>query len=244
LSTRRLIVLGTITFVAGLITLFPARVAYDLFAPPALRLSGVDGTLWAGSANEGELSGLYLRDLRWRFRPAALFRGQLGLGVSVNPAGGFLETEIGLSPGGSVNFSRLQGGVSIGALQSLLPMPGIEGNLRLDFDRLVLRDGFPASADGSIEVMSLIARGLSPNPMGDFRVVLTTGDDAITGSLEDLGGALDVAGSLRLGRDRAYLISGLVAPTAQTPTAVVNQLQFLGSANERGQRPFRFEGTL
>lgn len=236
--------LGVAVFAAGLLILFPARVAYTLFAPDGLRLSGLGGSLWHGTAREGEVGGLYLRDLEWRLRPVALLTGRLALSISVSPAGGFLESEVALSPGGRIGFEQLRGGASLGALQSLTPMPGIEGSVRLDLEQLVLSQGVPTRADGTIEVMSLVARGLSAAPIGDFRADLVSTDGAITGSVEDLGGILDIAGSLRVGADRSYLFEGLVAPTDEAPPGVVDQLRFLGSANERGQRRFRFEGRL
>jgi len=241
---RRLVLLGVFVFVAGLIVLFPARVAYSLFAPEPLRLSGLDGTLWSATAREGEIAGLYLRDVEWRFRPSQLVLGRVAVDFSVSPGGGFLEGGVALSPGGTVRFSVLQGAVSIAAVQGLMPTPGIEGNVRLDMAGLTLENGFPTAADGSVEIIGLVARGLSPSPIGDFRAELTSGDDAVTGSIEDLGGALDVAASFRLSRDRNYELTGLVAATPQAPPAIVEQLRFLGSENERGQRPFRFEGQL
>ena len=141
-------------------------------------------------------------------------------------------------------MTDLEAGIAIEALQTVVPAPGIEGNVRLLFSRLEIRDGFPSAADGVVEVFALVARGLSPAPLGDYRAELTTGEDAITGSIEDTGGVLDVAGSVRLGADRSYALNGLVAPTPQASPAIVNQLQFLGPANERGQRPFRLEGQL
>ena len=55
---------------------------------------------------------------------------------------------------------------------------------------------------------------------------------------------LDVTGTISLNQDRSYSFVGLVAPTPATPPSILNQLRFLGSANERGQHEFRFEGQL
>lgn len=240
---RRLILLGVAIFVLGVVVMFPARVAYNLFAPPGIRLSGIDGTLWRGTVAEADISGLYIGDLSWRFRPGALFRGELGFAVEASPAGGIASADLGLGIG-EVNLRSLQGGLSIAAIQSLVATPGIEGSTRFDFPLIRLENGFPTAADGTVEIRGLVARGLSPSPIGDFRAVLASSDESISGSIEDTAGVLDIAGSLRVGADRSYLLSGLVAPTDETPERIVNQLRFLGSANPRGQRQFRFEGRL
>ena len=126
----------------------------------------------------------------------------------------------------------------------MIPAPGIEGNLRLQFAELLIEDGLPTAASGTVEVFGLVARGLSPTPIGDFRAELVSTDGGISGSLEDLAGVLDIAGSIRMSTDRSYLLEGLVAPKPAASDAIISQLRFLGSANERGQRQFRLEGRL
>lgn len=241
---KGLLVIGSVTFLAALITLLPARVAYQMLAPEMVRLAGVSGTIWNGRAVEGQVENIYLRNIEWRLRPLRLFAGQLALDTRFEPAGGLVESSIGLKMGGKVLLSDLEAALSIGALQSAFPAPGIDGNLRLSFSRLMIDNGFPTEADGSVELIGLVARGLTPAPIGNFKADLQTTDDGVSGSVEDTAAILDVAGSLRVGADRSYSLTGLVAPTASTPEAVVNQLRFLGSANERGQREFRFEGQL
>ena len=44
-TRRRLIIAGILTLVAGLIILFPARVAYNWIAPPGISLSGISGSI-------------------------------------------------------------------------------------------------------------------------------------------------------------------------------------------------------
>ena len=50
---KRLIFLGILTFFGVLFATFPARVAYNWAAPAELRLSGIAGSIWNGSATEG-----------------------------------------------------------------------------------------------------------------------------------------------------------------------------------------------
>ena len=244
LNKKRLILLGTITFILGVLTLFPARVAYRLFAPPQFRLSAIDGTVWSGSATEGQAAALYLRNIQWTFKPWSLFTGKIAFDTRFDPAGGFMEAGVALGLGGSVILTDVEGAVNIGALQSVLPAPGIDGNVRLNFVELRIEDGLPTAADGTVEIIGLVARGLATMPIGDFRAELQTSDSGIAGSVEDTAGMLDIAGSLQVSADRTYSLTGLVAPTESTPQSVTNQLRFLGSPNERGQREFRFEGQL
>ncbi|MDH4108831.1 MAG: type II secretion system protein N [Gammaproteobacteria bacterium] len=241
---RRNILLAATVFVAGLIALFPARVAYHVLAPSTVRLAGIEGSIWSGRVSEGQVMNVYLRDLRWTLRPLDLFRGRLMYRFSVDPAGGFLDGDAGVSVTGRLILQDVEGGIAIGALQQVVATPGIEGNVRLQLAEFVLDSGVPASLDGTVQVTGLLARGLSPTPVGDFRAQFATTPEGIVGSIEDVAAMLDVAGSIRVRPERSYVLTGLVAPTATTPASVVDQLRFLGSPNERGQREFRFEGRF
>lgn len=243
-SPRNLVIAGLCTFLVGVVALFPARVAYSWFVPDAVRLNGIDGTVWHGRAREGQVDAVYFRDLEWTITPLSLFRGVLGVDVSLNPAGGFLESRIEASASGGLNFSALSAGLPLDALRMLVPLDGISGNLRIQLDRLAIENGIPAGVEGTVEVVSLTSTTLSRSPIGSYRVTFTDGGDGIAGSIEDIDGVFDIAGSIRLDSARNYELRGLIVPTPEAPADVVRQLQILGSPNARGQREFRLEGSL
>ncbi len=241
---KRLIILGLLVFFAVLVVTFPARVAYNWFAPAELRLSGISGSIWNGSAAEVKAGGAYIRNVTWRFSPPTLLTGRLGFKTTSNPASGTMQVVVAVSPGGEVLLSDLSGNLPLDLLHPLLQQSGIRGDLALDFASIILSNGIPVAADGSATVSDFFVRDLSSSRIGDFRAEFRTIDDAVVGSVEDIAGVLDVAGTIQLNRDRSYVFSGLVAPTPITPPSIVNQLRFLGSPNDRGQHEFRFEGQL
>ena len=125
-----------LTFVAAFIMLFPARVAYDWLAPPALQLSGLDGTIWSGSAAEVSAAGLYLRDLRWRLQPLRLVTGKLGARIEASPSSGFLEADIAAGLGGDITLSNVNGSLPLRDFATIVRMPGLAGNASVQFDVL------------------------------------------------------------------------------------------------------------
>ena len=48
LRGRGLLLAGVLAMLVALVALFPARVAYHWFAPDAVRVSGIDGSIWQG----------------------------------------------------------------------------------------------------------------------------------------------------------------------------------------------------
>jgi general secretion pathway protein N len=243
-NARCLIAVGVAALVVGLVATFPARIAYRWFGPDEVALSGISGSIWNGAATQGSAGGLYLSELAWRFRPLSLLSLKAGYAVSGRLPAGFIESKVAFGPGGRVYLDDLATAVPLAYLDPLLPMTGIGGDVTVQFRRLTLAEGFPATADGTLSISGLILRPLSPSALGDFRAVFQTDDGVISALVEDVSGVLDVNGNLILQSDRTYSFVGQVAADANAPAAVVEQLRFLGSPDQQGRREFRFEGSL
>jgi general secretion pathway protein N len=243
-SGKRLIAVGVAALVAGLVANFPARVAYHWFAPDELALSGISGSVWNGAAAQGSAGGLFLSELTWRFRALSVFGLKAGYAVSARLPSGFVESDLAVGAGGRMYLNNVAIGVPLASFGSVLPIAGIEGDISIQFSRLVLAGGVPVEADGIVGISGLVLRALAPSALGDYRAVLQTNDGVISAVVEDVAGVLDVDGNLILQSDGSYSFVGQVAPDANAPAAVVEQLRLLGSPDPQGRREFRFEGSL
>jgi general secretion pathway protein N len=243
-SRKTLLLVGLLTFVAAVILMFPARVAYDWFAPPAVQLSGLEGTIWSGSAAQVSASGLYLRDLKWRLRPLRLVTGKVAASFEASPSSGFLEADIAAGLGGVITLSNVNGSLPLRDFATVARIPGLRGNASLQFDQLRIRDGLPIAADGTLAVADLVAPMVDPGSIGGYRAEFFTDDNAVVASVEDVNGVFDLAGSLTVSGNRTYQFIGKVAATDGTSEKLRRQLRFLGSPNDRGQHDIRLEGQL
>ena len=243
-SRKLLLFVGLLTFVAAFVMMFPARVAYDWFAPPAVQLSGLEGTIWSGSAAEVSASGLYLRDLKWRLRPLRLVTGKVAASFEASPSSGFLEADIAAGLGGVITLSNVNGSLPLRDFATIARVPGLAGSASVQFERLRLRDGLPIAADGSLAIADLVAPMVDPSSIGGYRAEFFTDDNAVVASVEDVNGVFDLAGSLTVSADRNYQFLGKVAATDNTSEKLRRQLRFLGTPNDRGQHDIRLEGQL
>ena len=239
-----LIKIGVLTFIAGITLLFPARVAYQWFAPPGIQVSGIGGSVWVGHAREADASGIYLRDLKWRIRLRDLVTLKLGFAVSSSLASGFVEGEIAIGISGSVVARNVSASLQLSTLQYATEIRGLQGNLFAQITVLELEAGIPVTVDGVLEVSDLIAPPIDQNSIGGYRAEFLTQESGITASVEDTDGVIDLAGSLQISRDRSYQFVAQLSAKPETPPGVRQQMQFLGSANERGQHELRVEGQL
>ena len=244
-SPQRLILAGIATLVIGLIISFPARVAYQWFAPAELKLSGISGSIWHGAAAQGAAGGVYLTNVEWSFRPLGLLEGKLRFATSSNPASGFLDADIAIGAGGSLTMSDVAAAVSLASMADALPLSGIEGDVSLQFEELVIKDGVPIEAVGTVNIANLVSRYLSPTPLGDYRAEFQKADDGVLGSVHALSGVLELEGStIKLTEDGEYEFAGKVLAKPAAPAAVEQTLKFLGTPDARGFRDFMFPGRL
>lgn len=244
ISRKRTIIIGIVTFLIGTLLLFPARVAYQWFVPEPVKLSGIDGSIWNGRASTGVIAGTYFTDLQWSFKPLAFLTGQLAFDTSVNTVAGQISTTAGVGITGAVSLNDLVASLSLATIHPALKANRIAGTVNIQLQKLVLKNGWPIKAEGSIGVGNLVAGAAGPDSLGDFRVEITTEDSGIVGLVEDVGAVLDVTGTLQLTDDRGYSLVGYVGANSETPASINQNLRFLGSPDQNGQRQFRFEGTL
>ena len=243
-NRKTLSFVGLVTFVVAFVMTFPARIAYEWFAPPAVHLSGLDGTIWNGSATEASAVGLYLRDVKWRLRPLRLLTGKLAASIEASPSSGFLEADVAVGLGGDISLENVNGSLPLRDFSAIARVPGLAGNASLQIVELRLRDGLPVAAEGTLAVADLVAPMVDAGPIGTYRAEFFTNEGAVVASIEDVNGAFDLAGSLTISADRNYQFIGKVAATDSTSEKLRGQLRFLGSPNDRGQHDIRLEGQL
>lgn len=243
-SKRGLLLVAVITVIAGLVLLFPARIAYRWFVPAELAMSGIQGTVWLGNADAALVRGFYLRDVQWRLKPLGLFTGKLAYRVEATPSSGFAETDIGIGLGGTLTLSDLAASLSLQQLSDSLNIRGLRGNASLQFERIVLQGNLPVSADGSVEVRGLLVPRIARDSIGGYRVDFFSQDSGIGASVEDTDGVIDIAGSLQFNDDGSYQFLAQVIAKPEAPERLKTQMQYLPPANDRGQQELRIEGSL
>ena len=245
IKTRRgLLIVAVLTLIAALLLMFPARVAYQWTAPPSIAVSGIHGTVWRGNADAMNVHGIYFKDVAWTMNPLRLFTGQANFRLKASPVAGFVEANVGVGLGGTLRISDLAAALPLSLFADAVNVQGLQGDASLQFDRIVVQDGVPVAASGTLRVSKLLAPRLSREPLGGYEAEFFTQNNGIAATIEDTDGVLDLAGSLQLSEDRSYQFLGKVIAAPEAPASLKRQLEYLGSADERGQRELRLEGTL
>lgn len=246
--TIRILLSAGVAFLLIVVARLPAAWAVALLpAAAAIECREPAGTLWRGRCGRLIARGAALGALDWRLRPAALLRGALAGSASLRPLQGPVAADFELGLGGGVLELRAVS-ADVRLDPPLLPqLPAtLQGQVRADLDLVRLAGRRLEALTGRIEARGLRQIGQSATEIGDYEIVFPAGaaGKPPRGALRDLGGPLSVTATVILTPEPGYLIEGTVAARPQTPSALARQIEFLGSPDAAGRRPFSLSGVF
>lgn len=235
-----LLLLGVLVWTA------PADIAYrylrDRFGP--IELSGITGSVWQGRAAEVTALGRGLGALDWRLAKGPLFSRRLDGHFVLGGAG--IEGSADVAGGNDeLRIANLKLALPAELLGPAMDIPALvfEGRVVLDVPEAQLAGGYLRTARGSAVWQDIGVRGAAvarlPGIRADFA---PTPDGTIEAKLDDLGGALDVDGIVKI-RDGAFTCEARLALREPDPH-LAEMLKFIGERTPDGASLLRVEGTL
>jgi hypothetical protein len=243
--------LGVGAYLAIALATFPAGTAVRWFAPAAVAVAGVEGTLWSGSALTCSVGGFRAEAVRWRVRPWALVLGRIDATLEARIPDGFFSSDVALSPS-SARFSGLRAATSLPALAPLLPVRGMRGQASVALESLELADGWPTSIVGDLTLAGLEAPPLVPNgsgallALGDYKVTFVPAPEReLAANFTDTGGPLAVTGTVELDAARAYTFDALISARPSAAEALVQGIDIMtAEPDAEGRRRLTMTGSL
>ncbi len=241
MKPRYLILAGTLTFLAGVLIQAPAALIYAWVAPEAqipIGLIGITGTLTHGKAAQARYANqVLIAEVDWKLRPLNLLMAQLRYRLHSDKAPLILDGEISQGFGGT-GFHQVK---ATGELHALAAAAGqafvpVNGTLDLDLISLQLRDNWPMSADGIVQLNGIAwILGKEPVPLGDYQAQVRTEGDQIIAQINTRSGSVEIGGEARLKTtDRSYNYSLRLKPKADAPAMIANLVKQLGVADSAG----------
>lgn len=205
----------------------------------------IEGTIWSGTCTGLTVHRQSLGDLVWEVHASRLLAGRLNATVALTrPSGGARGTvEVGL--GGNMTARDVQLDLPFDpALMPQLP-PNLRGNIHARLALVRIAGNVVRTLQGNIEVRNVEqVSGNGSEPFGSYSVTFPeTGGDPV-GQLRDLGGPLEVQGTLRLTPEPGFALESLVKARPEAPPDLARDIQYLGSPDAQGRRPFSVGGTF
>jgi hypothetical protein len=227
-----------------LILQFPAITAINSINKNNLKVNGVNGTIWKGSASEISSNEIYLRQTKWKIAPSELLKGNLTFDISTYPFNGQLKFNLILDLMNNLSATNIKGNFPNDILEIIAPFLGVSSEIVMNIKSLSLNNKGINQLEGQILLNNLVMKGISNSVLGSYKIDLYERNGEIYGSIDDVSGEVDIAATMSLTLSGKYIIDGAVSEKQNTSNQVRTILSFLGAENENGQRSFRFEGEI
>ena len=227
-----------------LILQFPAITAINSINKNNLKVNGVNGTVWKGSASEISSNEIYLRQTKWKIAPSELLKGNLTFDISTYPFNGQLKFNLILDLMNNLSAMDIKGNFPNDILEIIAPFLGVSSEIDINIKSLSLNNKNINQLEGQILLNNLVMKGISNRVLGSYKIDLFERNGEIYGSIDDISGEVDIAATMSLTLSGKYIIDGAVSEKQNTSNQVRTILSFLGAENENGQRSFRFEGEI
>lgn len=231
-------------FILGIVLLtLPASVAYRLGAerlPPGFSLSGLQGSIWNGSADAIIVKDIALGTLRWQIDKTSPFVANVVLEGS------------GASGSATVDLARRDvyqaRNVVINApgqvLQKALGLPGFEFTGAITGNLQTVAVQYPTRIQAAGEITWTDAGIALPFGLrlGTFVLVLEPTETGARGTISDRGGDLALNGTVEwIG---ARYLADVRLQARGGPPELARALSYVGAMNQDGSRQLRVEGDL
>jgi general secretion pathway protein N len=243
---RAAVSLAIAGFVLALLATWPLRWLTPLL-PDSLECAAPTGTVWAGQCAALRMGPNALGTTGWNLRATELLRGRVGGELRVQQPGLSLQGVVGIGPTGAVHARDLRGELELGYAFIERLAPNLRGRVVLDVAEVAFSDGWIRELQGGVDVTGLQQTYPQPLALGNYAIRFAGGVDdqgRLVGQLQDRGGPLDVRGTLALPAQRGYELSGSVLARPDAPPVLAQQIQFLGSPDAEGRRPFSQSETF
>ena len=227
-----------------LILQFPAITLINSINKNNLKVNGVNGTVWKGSASEISSNEIYLRQTNWKIVPSELLKGNLTFDISTYPYNGQLKFNLILDLMNNLSATDIKGNFPNDILEIIAPFLGVSSEIDMNIKSLSLNNKNINQLEGQILLNNLVMKGISNRVLGSYKIDLFERNGEIYGSIDDISGEVDIAATMSLTLSGKYIIDGSVSTKQNTSNQVRTILSFLGAENENGRRSFRFEGEI
>lgn len=245
---RLLVALGVGAFFLLLIVTLPAQVVMGQLAKVGVEAIGASGSVWKGQAAMVRVRNVPLGQIDWDLHVLKLLTGKASASVAVKQGDAFAQGDVSAGLGGRITLNDVSASWPLASLAAAGLPAGWKGTANAQLSELVVEDGLPVALTGTIDLVNLVGPANRPASLGSYRATFpaATGNtgDGIAADLQDVDGPIAVTATLRVQRDRSYLIEGQIATRPDAPSQVVSALQYLGEADASGRRPFSLSGTF
>jgi|SRR5579863_5094115 len=210
-----------------------------------VQCTDVSGTVWNATCTGLLVQRQPVGDLTWDIHAGRLLAGKLGADLVLTRANGSARGYVEAGLGQTLTARDLHVDLPLDpALMPQLPS-NLTGHLHADIAALRVAYHRVRSIIGRIEARDLrLGIGGTAEELGSYQLTFPATGGTPVGQLGDLGGPLEVRGTLTLTPEPGFSLQSQVRPRPSASAELSRDIQFLGSPDSQGWRPFLIAGTF
>ncbi len=247
-----LLFLCLLAFVVTAVWKFPAAGVLPHVNIEPIKLSGVSGSIWSGSAQQitPPPPALPINNANWKFKPATLLSGSAGAEIDFEVLGGNGEGTVTRDLDGNIMVNDGKFRVPAANLEQFLPFPVAKfaGVVLADIEELELENNLLKRTQGKI-IWSNSA--VTSAMLGDFKlgqvafdIVPENGGELHLGKLSNKDGELELKGEISLDQKGNFKTDIQLKPTPNTPAKLNGLLRGVGPQQSDGSYRIKRNGNI
>lgn len=232
--------------VVGLYLIFllataPASILFSNIKLPAnLRLTSISGTVWNGRIEQVEFSGIQVGSVQWVVQPLALLLGSLSADVEINNKAQYLTTTMTLSLFKKFELDGTLFNVDLALFQPLIyGMPiAYSGQASGALPRFSFKKNDSIILNGKLSLNAIKLISPQQQEFGNFVIDFNSKNEkSISAVIRDDNAPLKLNGNIDLNH-LGQLTLETQFSALEKNGSLDKMLEFLGRADEKGQRQF------
>jgi general secretion pathway protein N len=244
-----LIFFGVLVFAGIVVARLPAT--WALPAPKyGVNCSDVDGTVWTGTCTGLTVQQQQVGDLSWDVHASRLMAGKLNVDIVITRPTGSAQGNVEVGLDQNITARDVKADLPLDReLASQLPpnLQTLRGKIHTELAHVRVEGQALKAIEGVVEARDMTdGEGSNAQRWGSYSLTFppSTGGDPV-GQLRDLGGGpLAVEGTVRLTPEPGFDVQGLVKTRPTASPELASDIQFLGSPDAQGRRPFSLAATF
>ncbi len=252
-NKKTIILLAVVTFCVSLLAQLPAKVVIDTFLSPeqlkqqGIEISGIEGTIWNGKANNIILHNQPLGTVNWQFLPYKIFTGELGVEVAFENSEGYIHSKISVDSGQNITLEDTTGKIAasyIAMRATNFPVTA-GGDVLVDLSKVTIIKNKPANIKGRIIWSKASLSMIEFVRLGQIHVQITSDEgEPVTATIRDGGEVLELDSLLTLDQQGSYQLTGHIKARSNSDRALTNSLNMLGRKDANGAVILDYRGKI
>ncbi len=238
--------LGLLTYFVALLFYLPAVHVMPRLLPDEVKLQGIEGSLWSGTARNLIVTDLQLGGFSWDWHLLPLVTGRLEFGVKTDNDGAFDidGTAAWNLWDDQLELQDLQGVLTpeFVLLQQLKPLQ-LQGRAEVRVQQLLWRQHEICTIRAQLDWSDAAVGVGTPVRLGFVKVLFDPAANGTLATLQGDGGELNLKGNVELDADLAYRVLLQLAPVMKLNKDAGTQLSLLGISPTNGGE-WRYSGRV